>query len=251
LLPLTDIAVSVILLSFLISGWNQGIIKTIIGPLSTLLCIATVYTFFNKIQNPFLCLFILILGPLGLSLILSLFLRQWHKNVTHQDPPLLVSRLLGGIFYSLWGWGMMMLVLIFIGMMPQKIFKFKGLQKDIFGSYSYLYAKNAILNKIPPIKSASNLLKVFQDPEKIAEIQNTPGYDEIYNHKKIQDLLADEKIVKLIKEKNVLKLLANPKVMAIWQDEKLIKKFLEVSQKSMTQPHLKLEPKPQVYEFSP
>jgi len=251
LLTVTDIAVSVILLSFLISGWNKGIIKTIIGPLSTILCIAAVYTFFNKIQNPFLCLFILILGPLVLSLILSLLLRQWHENVTHKDPPLLVSRLLGGIFYSFWGWGMMILILIFIGMMPQKIFKFKGLQHDIFSSHSYVYAKNFVVNKIPSVKNASNLLEVFQDPEKIAEIQNTPGYDEIYNHKKIQDLLADEKIVKLIKEKDVLKLLADPKVMAIWQDENLIKKFLEVSQKSMAQPHPAPTAEPQVYEFQP
>lgn len=251
MVTITDILVAVTLLSFFISGWNKGIIKAVIGPLSTLLCIAAVYVFFNKIQSPFLCLLILILGPIVLSLTFSLMLTLWSKTVAGNDAPLLVSRILGGIFTGAWGWGMLIFVLIFIGMMPTKVFKFKKLQEDISSSVSYAYVQGNIVNKIPQVKSTANLLEVFQDPDKIAEIQDTPGYEEIYNHKKIQALINDEEIVKLVKEKNVIKLLANPKVMAIWQDEKLIMKFLEVSQKSMGMPHPKPAAEQQVYEFSP
>lgn len=250
MLTITDIAVSVLLLCFLISGWNKGIVKAVIGPLATLLCIAAVYTFFNKIQNPFLCLLILILGPIVLSILLSMLLSYWHKAVTYKEPPLLLSRLLGGAFNALWGWGMMIFVLVFFGIMPPRVFKFKQLQKDILASYSYAYVHQSLIHKMPQIKSTANLLEVFEDPQKIGSIQNTPGYEEIYNHKKIQALLADEKVVALIKEKAVAKLLVHPKVMAIWQDSELMKKFLEVSQKSMLLQYRK-EPPGNIDKFNP
>ncbi len=224
---ITDVLAFLFIGFFLLSGWHKGLTKTIIGPLSTIICTMATFTYINQL-GPWKSLALLVFGPLVLSMTVSILLKIWNKLFDNNQSPLWFSRVLGGVISLLWGGAMVGLALILFGLLPPKIFGQAAWREDIISSYSYRLVYNSVFHRIQLFNSLETLSATYDDFEKSAALQDTKEFAEIYHHPKIQKILADEKTVALIKQRDIVGLLTNQEVMAVWQDKELMEKFFKL-----------------------
>lgn len=227
--PVVDCAVLFLLLYFLLDGLHRGFAHILIGPLSLGIGVLASLFYFRQTHNIIHCFLIMIAGPVLTAILLSLLLSLWHKKVNRVEGVPFLSRLAGGIFNLGWGILLASLFLTFIAIMPPEVLPVQGLQKGVVDSYAYKLVNLFIKDKIPYVNNVEILLQETRNPQKMAAIQVTPEFKTFYSDEKIQEVLSDEETVREIRTKDFTKLMTNPKIQALFQDEALLKKILDLN----------------------
>jgi len=247
---LVDIIVFVWCLFLLSNGWRKGFLRTLVGPISLCISIALAFIYFEKTRNIAGALLGTLFGPLAVSLILYFFVGLWHRNIDKGVPPEWPSRLLGSIFNLLWGSCIVISTILIAAVLPSPAPRMQALRENIVSSWSYFLIEKFIKNKIPFIDQTETIIKVSQDPKKLSEFQSVPEFTAIYNDSKIQKLLSDKKTLEQIQNRDIAELLQNPTFLALWQDEKLFLKMMDLSKRIIEKesPPEKESSSPKVYE---
>jgi uncharacterized membrane protein required for colicin V production len=240
---LIDALVVFLVIIFFAQGWNKGLLRSLIGPVSLIVMGGVSMTYFRQTSNLIHSLLIGILGPVILSIACSVLLQLWHKFVDRGEPAFWLSRLLGGVFSLAWGMGMLFLCLILLMLLPlNSIPRLRDLKENIATSLSY-----TLVNKyFHDIQDTLEVLQSQTDPE---ALQSHPEFEALQENEKIQAILSDNEIMQQIRNQDIPKLLANPKIVEVLQDEQLMNKFISLHKLSRDENPSVQSSAPKVYEF--
>ena len=227
---MTDYIVAVLFLVFFISGWQRGLIRSIMGPVSLILGSIAGYLYYQKDGDLFVALGISIIGPFLLNILLHLVLKaiNFKKDDSHHFA---VGRLLGGFFCVAWSGALVLMTLIVLMITPGDFAKLKTIKKDISESRTYELIRKFTDQKVSSLENIDKISDILSDPEKIEKIQQMREFRVLAKDEKVQTLIADDILVGQIQNKDYTKALRNPKMQAILRDQTLLKKLFAMQQK--------------------
>ena len=223
---LTDIFVLLCVIYFAIKGWNKGIWRSLMGPLSFLISFVLSQFFFRRVPDLMTSILILMIGPLVFSVLFAIIIHFWETHVTLKEDPSTISRWLGGFWGIVWGMTVVMISLTALAIFSKHIFRSSIINDNIAHSYSYPYVEKFIKNKFPIVSGLESLMIISQDPEQFRDLQTNPQFRSVYRHPKIQEMITDKKTTQQIQRKDLIKLLENPKIIDIWRDEELMRQIM-------------------------
>ncbi len=227
----TDYSVSLLGLLFFFTGWRKGLFRTILGPISLLVCSFIALIHYDLTHNLIKSIMIALGGAVILSIVLRLVLMLSKSAIgkTGQEKTLLISRLLGGLLNLSWKGAMLMGVLFLITLIPFNILNLDVIKTDIKHSFSYSAVNQLVISRIPAAKKMTQVFKVFENPARMERLVTSQEYKELSSDSKVKDLMNDAEIKELVDTQNYAKLLTHPKVKAIIQDDELMSKFTKLS----------------------
>ena len=232
----TDSIVLVLTLFFLYRGWSQGILRTLVGPVSLLVGGLMSFIHYTQNHNILMAFAISIIAPFVLNLLLSLTLTVWRQVTKTESPVSPASRAWGAGLCALWGDVNILLIIVLIALVPLNASWIERIRQDIFKSATYSlidqWTKHIVPQKTIDIRSVSRAMK---NPEQMQDLQSSTEYKAVWEDPAIQELLADEETMRDIQDKNFAKLLANPKMQEMMKDPKLVQKILDMNVKMMEQ----------------
>jgi len=226
LTSITDYLVLFLLIFGAWHGWRYGVVRSLIYPFSFLISCIVSILYFQKSHNLGLSLLIGIFGPIAVNILLSFILTIWQKTANCNQPPLLLSRVLGCFLNPLWNISILFVLLVFIARLPSiNLLQFKRIQDDINHSLTFSWLDQYVLKDIPSLKQFSNTLTILKDPAHAKALASTKEYQTLINDEKIQNILSDETLRQQIQNGDIGKLLTNPKIQIILKDPELLEKF--------------------------
>ena len=233
---ITDIVLVGLFFYFFIRGWFQGILKTLLGPISLLIGSIAAVIYYNFTKNLILSLFISILSPFTLHIISSHLLNVWQKNNAAQNPKSFISpgRFIASLINVTWNSVWIILTLILFILIPFDKGWLSVTKENIKESKTYIFLERfsgqGFTSKDFNLDKTINR---YRDPKFVGKIQKTKEYEEVVGDEKIKQILLDEEILKLLQDKDYAKLMSNPKFQAILNDEELLKKFMTLYQRTL------------------
>ncbi len=254
MLPIADYIILGLLVIFFIMGWQKGLLRTLLGPISLIVGSIVGYIYYQKTGNLVISLLISIVGPFIMNIACGLLINAAKKSQANQEDAPILGRFLGGILSLLWSGSILILTILLIGLIPGKTPWLEKIQKAINTSHTYTFIYEKFKEKIPSVENIKNLNTAIQDPERIKDLQSTEEFQTVFNSDVIKQLYSDEETAKQLQEKDMGKLLTNPKVQsavqAIINDPELLKKFMSLQEKIITAQatNEKSPPKPKVIE---
>ena len=249
MISITDGIILVVAIFSFWSGWQKGLMRTLLGPLSLLIGTIASYLYYSFTHKVLNSLLIGLIGPIVLNIILSLLLSVWNKTVDNNQKTTRLSRVAGGFLNILWTGGLIVLVLILIVMIPPHVFGLEMIKADLNRSAAYCLIRQFMKDKVPASNTMENTLNVF-NPAQLKTIQDTPEYKTLMADEKIQSILSNEETMQQIRRKNIAKLLANPEFLKLFQDEQLMKKILDMNLRLLKEGSGGNSSAPKVYEPS-
>jgi len=226
LLTITDYIVLIVVSLSTFNGWRRGFLRSLLGPLSLVLCSVLSFVYFQKTHNLFWSLLLCVLGPLLLNILLPLLLKIGQKTAPEDKSISSSSRILGALFNLSWNTGTLILFLVWILMLPANVFGLAKIHSDINGSMTISLLNQLLPNYLPLVDHFQNTWRVLNDPKERKMIESSPEYTALSQDEKIQGILADQDLIDQIRRGEMAKILSNPKIQEIFQDKELIKKFL-------------------------
>ena len=226
MLTITDYIVLIVVSLSTFNGWRRGFLRSLLGPLSLVLCSVLSFVYFQKTHNLFWSLLLCVLGPLLLNILLPLLLKIGQKTAPEDKSISSSSRILGALFNLSWNTGTLILFLVWILMLPANVFGLAKIHSDINGSMTISLLNQLLPNYLPLVDHFQNTWRVLNDPKERKMIESSPEYTALSQDEKIQGILADQDLIDQIRRGEMAKILSNPKIQEIFQDKELIKKFL-------------------------
>jgi hypothetical protein len=229
----TDIVMLCFLTFSFLTGWHNGLFRTILGPLSILLCAIAAIIYYDVSHNLIMSLLIASVGSIALALIFKIFFMFARSTVdkNYRNTTFIGSRLLGGLLNMSWKAALLSVVLILTTLLPGQLFQLRRIQDDVKQSVSYQLIQKYAFRKAPQSQNIIETLKVLQDPERLRRMSDTPEYQEFYSDEQLQSLITDEQIAEQIRNKDISGLMSNPKILDLMQNEELLEKFGRLSKK--------------------
>ena len=228
---LVDIIIAVWFLFLLSSGWRKGLLRTLVGPLSLIISAASCSFYFQETHNFIGVIAGMFLGPVVVSMALSLLISLWHININKGVPPEFFSRLSGSVCNLFWGAGIAVSTLLAVAIIPAGSPRISALKTRVTSSYAYKLTEALVKDKIPLIEQAETVIKTSQNPQEMAKFQSQPEFLALYYDRKIQKLLSDKETLDQIQNRNIKSLFSNPTFLALWQDPELLTKMMELSKR--------------------
>jgi len=231
----TDVLVVLLLLSFFALGFRNGLLHTIIGPVSFILgiIIATVYYF--KTGHVINSLIISIVAPFIIRIFISILLKRKKKKEKERDLPT-ASRLFGGIFKLAWNSIYIFIILILIALIPPKYSWSKNINKDIMSSKIYAMIAGWAGNVIPTSSSdMAEVTSMLQDPEKREKLEKTKAFKDLMGNDKFTDVTEDKEIIEQIQNKSFVALMSNPKIQELMSDPQVVKQIIALNEQMLKQ----------------
>ena len=225
----TDIIVVLSSIIFIQRGWAQGILRTILGPLTFVVGTLLGYFYYLATKNIFISVMISIFAPIVLGVAAStVFFLITRVNGGEAKSSTLSRALAAGLNLA-WGELWLITMIMLVLMLPDNIVKITAIRNDIERSaalqmVSPLFTK--LLNKNSKNPTTSLSLMSFNDPESAKKLQAMPEYQKIASDKAIQDVLNDPEIAALAEKKDFGKLMTHPKILKLTSDPELMKKFI-------------------------
>lgn len=218
---------------FLRNGWRRGLMRTLIGPASLLLCSIIGIIYLDLTGNIMKSFLMATFGTLILSVTIKVALMIGRRTVAkeHRNYVFIGSRILGSFFSLFWKGGIALILLLLLTFFPEDIPHLQDIQKNINRSIAYSLMNQYIVSKVPPLKKTFNALSIFKDPRRMQQLSSSEDFQEFLHEEKIQAIASDEEIAEHIKNKNIAGLIANPKIRALMQDEQLMEKMFDLGQK--------------------
>ena len=230
----TDYIIIALFLYFFFRGWNKGLFKTLLGPLSLIAGCVMGYVYYQKNHNIATSLAICMVGPFVISFLASILLKFWHQAVNDDLPLPVPSRFMGGVFSVAWGACYLAIMLVLIGVVPLRISWFEKVQKDVVASKSYAMINSVISEKMPAnVPDVKRITDVLRDPAKLSAYQDTEEFKALRTDEQLNDLISDKETAEQIKNKDYAKLLSNPKMQEVFRNEALLRKILALNQRIM------------------
>lgn len=226
----TDIIVLLFLMFFVAQGWEKGFLRCIIGPISLVLCLAISHVVFSSTNNMMLALAIAFLGPTVMTFILGQLFASANRIHGQQIGP--NSRILGAIFSSFWGCGVLLIVLMLVSMMPFQLPYLDKAQHNISQSMTLSLLKPVMKKMEIPLpitsdESSGLMMPVdLNDPEVAEKIYHSDEFKAMMADEKIRNIVNDPDVQDAIKEGNYSALFNNKDILAIAQDPVLMKKMM-------------------------
>jgi len=236
---ITDYIIVAAILYLFYKGWSKGLLRTLLGPLSLVICCVAGFAYYQKTQNLSISLLISIIGPFILTMLTSLGLKFWRKAVSDKTAPSLSSSLMGSMFSILWGGSYIVLILFTIKMIPPQVFSFRSVwyekvQNDVTSSKSYAILDGLIKDRMPAASlDLKKIALMMQDPSFIEQFESTEEFQNLVEDKRLKAIFSDEETAELIRSKNYIKILSNPKIQAVFQDQELLEKMFALNKRIM------------------
>lgn len=226
----TDTILLICALYFFFRGWQKGLLRSILGPISLVIGAIASYFYYAKTNNILLALIIGILGPFLLDIGLSLLLRL-KRTAEDKRPPLFsAGRVMGGIFSLLWRGTLVMLTLVLIVLAPIKIAAYQNMQKNITSSWSYQFINQWLDHKLPLEPSSfKKLTTIMEKPESFQELQKSDSFQSLTENPHFIALIKDPSIRQDFEERNIANLLANPHMQELLKDPKILHKIMDIN----------------------
>lgn len=233
----TDLIVVLFVFYFIYSGWSNGILKTLSGPLAFVLCIFAAFVYFQRTHNLIYALLIGIFGPIALRWFFSYLLSLLDKIVSEDEGPSVLSRILGVVVNVIWSGTLLLLTIFCLAVLPFDFMALKPVKQNIQASYSvhFLAQQVPALGRWKPRPQEASLVGMSEDmnmDQAVADLKNSQEFKEIMHDPRVKDLISDETIKKDIENKDVMSLLRNPKFVQIMNDPELVEKFISVYMKA-------------------
>lgn len=246
---MTDGLILIVMLFSFWRGWQKGLLRTLLGPLSLFVGTIASYLYYSYKHDFLISILIGLLGPIVLNIILSVLLSIWNKTVDRNQKATNFSRAGGGFLNLFWTSGLVVLVLILLAMLPPHVFGLDKFKADLNRSISYSLVQQFIQDKVPPQNKMENTLNVF-NPGQLKTIKDTKEYKTLMEDKKVQAILSNEETMKQIQRKDFAKLLSNAEFLKIFQDEQLMKKIMDLNMRVLKEGSGVNSSGPKVYEPS-
>jgi len=235
LVPVVDYVIIALFVFFFYRGWSKGLLGTLLGPISLVIGCIIAYVFYLQTQKFVIALLISIFAPFLINFFCSLLLKAMRK-VKDEKNRLTFGQMFGATFNVLWCGSIVILTLVLIVSIPVNAAWLQKIQEQITNSQSYTFVYHLFGENIS--NSAVNMRKVYsvyEDPERIRELQESKEFKQLMNNTKIQEVLKDEELVQNIRDKNFTKVLSNSKMQSLFQDKELLKQFLELHKELLKQ----------------
>ena len=229
---ITDYIMLGALFFFFMRGWQKGVLKTLLAPITLIVGCLLGFLHYRQTQNIAISLSICVLSPFALRILASLILKLWDKAVNKDIPLSISSKVLGSIFGVLWSGSYLVMLLVLIGFIPLHAKWFEKIQNDVLASKSYITINRFMDKKTPSISSGiNNIASVIENPIKLQKFQSTKEFETLIEDDTLKEIFADEELAEQIQSKDYGKLLANPKIQSIMQDEQLLEKIFALNRK--------------------
>jgi hypothetical protein len=227
----TDVAVIVFLVILAANGAYQGLLRSLVGPVSLLLSLATsvvVYFVTKSFSATFLTT---VLSPLFYGWAIVVLIKKFLNP--NESPELsMVSRVMGQVVNLVWGSLLVFVAVAFLAFFPFDRFDLAGVSKDVRRSFTYRLVEPVFLNKLiakatapAPLTCAADLCSA---PEAdLQTLSNDPDIQTIMNDPRIQKMMDDPAAQKAIEAQDFSAILGNPAVQELTQDPQFIIKAIK------------------------
>src|SRR5258706_3466169 len=105
----TDVIVGLLIVFYAVIGWRKGFVKSLLTPVSCVVCFALAWVYFKKTHDVLVSFGISLLGPFVIKLVASLVMSLGNQASKEKQGPGPGSRGLGSAVSLTWG--LMMTVL--------------------------------------------------------------------------------------------------------------------------------------------
>lgn len=229
----TDAIVLVLFLFFFWSGWRKGLLRSILGPLSLLLCSVAGIVYYDVSGNMFKAATIALAGSFILAFVIRilLFMGRATADKQYRDQTFIVSRILGGLLNLAWKGTIVLAVIFFTTLVPLNLPTLKTIKDDINSSKTLAYLNLYALSKTGKVRDAMKVFDVLKDPSKFETVTATKEYRAFATNPKVKEAFSDQDVVKLVEDRNVSQLLTHPKIKDLLRDEEVMKDFSDLVKK--------------------
>lgn len=241
---LVDLFVLLLLLFHAVSGYRKGLFKSLLGPVSFVVCCTLAWMYFKRTHNVLISLTISLLGPIFIKLFIPWIvdLNAQGTSEPSKESAKEINRWLGGVVGLVWGMLMAFLILLFVVINPSQDGPVFGARKAVVKSLVFS-ATFARLSSFSPLVALTNPPESMDNVSApVAQTDKGPAaspsavsesalYQDLYNDPRIKDLLADPQIKELIEQKQYMQLLQNPRFAKILDDPSLIARMIELQSK--------------------
>ena len=167
MLNTTDVCMLVVIIISFSLGWKNGLLRSLIGPISFVIFSIIGIIYFDLTQNLPMALIITSAGSIGLSFIVTIALIFGRSTVKKnlRKYVFIGSRILGSIASVLWKGILALIIFFVIALLPSNDSKLSEIQADISQSETFRLANQYIISQAPPVRNIFLVLAVFQHPE--------------------------------------------------------------------------------------
>lgn len=228
-----DIILVLLGLIYLLMGYNSGTLRALLGPIAFAVSCFSGMMYFDLTQNIVMGLLITVFGTLILTVLFKTVLSLSRVTVDkkYRDYLFLGSRVAGSLISLLWKGSITLSLMFLLMFLPDTISGIDNIKTNIRKSLTFHLMNRYTFRNQPTPESILNSLAVFKDDQKLYELSKTNEFQQLYNNKKIQDVLSDENILEMIRERDYGKLITHPKIIALIKNDVAMKDLTTLSKK--------------------
>lgn len=240
---LADLFVLLFLLFHAYNGWRKGLFKSLLGPISFVICCLFAWLYFKRTHNVLISLTISLLGPIVIKIFVPWIVQLASEGTLQPSTSSigLINRWLGSAVGLVWGMIMASLLLLFVVINPaasgpvasarlavSNSLVFSGGSSYWTGFSSIVLAANSRNESTAEMDSPKANQMQSPDAQALAQSEE---YQNLYNDERVKELLSDPEVKQLIEEKQYMKLLQNPRFAKILDDPSLIARMVQLQSK--------------------
>lgn len=230
---ITDFFILILIVLYLGHGWHVGLFRSLITPLSVLVCSVIGILNYDLDENIVTALLIVLIGTLILSTVLRALVFIGRRSVQQEYRSYVFwgSRLAGSLASVLWKGAVTVVILLIILVLPGDTSDLRDLQNNILQSKTYAYINTYVLDQAPVIKNVFMTLSVFKDPLRSKQLSEIKEFDQFFSSPKVQNLIHDKDLEEEIKGRDIHRIISNPQLKAVLQDERLMQTLTRISRR--------------------
>jgi uncharacterized membrane protein required for colicin V production len=232
-----DLMICFLIVFYAFSGWRKGFFRSILGPVSFVICFLFAWLYFKRTHNILISFTISMIGPFLINQFVLWVMSIERDSQEDRSPIDLTSRWLGCAVTLLWGLTMSLLVLFLLAISPLKIEPIVFARQNIVKSFVFsILSSRLSRSSFALATDESNSTTAASTGGKSVGLEDnslvkTAEYQDLITDQRIKDLFADPEVQQLIKDKDYMKLLQNKNFGMILDDPQLIAKILQMQNK--------------------
>lgn len=234
---IVDLILCFLIVYYAYSGWHKGFFRSILGPISFIICFLFAWLYFKRTHNILISFAISMIGPFLINRFVLWVITIERESREDRSPLDSMSRWLGGAVTLVWGLIMSLLVVFLLAVNPVKIEPIVFARQNILKSFVFsLLSPKLPKSSLALATEKSNSITAAPKGEESSELTDqslaqTAEYQNLMADARIKDLFADPEVEQLIKDKDYMKLLQNKNFGKILDDPQLIAKMLQLQNK--------------------
>ncbi len=238
---LADLLFLLLLLFHAYVGWQKGLFKSLLGPVSFLICCLLAWLYFKRTHNILFSLAISFIGPIFIKIFVPWIIQLANEGSSEASGNHIeeMNRVLGSAVGLLWGMIMAFFIVLFVTINPAEsgpVFWARGcvgkslLFSRIF-SQMRIFVPTAFVEKSSEQPSTSDSSQAVSPSSGELSSAQIAQYQDLFNDERVKELIADPEVKELIENKQYMKLLQNPRFAKILDDPGLIARMVQMQSK--------------------